>query len=579
MAWTALPHLAVLVLAALLGVASAQNCPSHSHQLEGRYTQSHHAACVCDAGYESRSRHCAWSGCRDTSRNCYRNRAAGDCYSQSEQGSRGGSSTSADPGSLSAAYSMLYGGGGSGNQIWFNMRNECPQTCGFCDRAAPDDFCGGLSTVGAGSHSYVYYGSGYSDAREYTEIPCTWTVHCTGGHPEFAIRDGVAISSGSSARVYDGGSTSSSELAHFTGSRASGTARASGSRMMVTFRPSGSRTHSNTIDATVTCRCNDNYFGSDCSVHCVSSSTCSGHGTCQSAGTCDCNRGYYGRNCGSHCLASSTCSGHGHCSSDGSCDCDLTYYGSNCATHCTDAETCNSQGSSGTLGGSCNPNGTCTCVQDFHGSDCSVHCGQCGHNGQWSLGPECKLTECNTDSGGICSATGVCSYSHCTSNFYGDTCDTFCSDDTGSMYSAACARSGKCIGLRSDMHHCNGHGSCSSDGTCECGSMWSGSYCDTPFGMLAFIPVAVVAIGALHFLKKKKPTKKKPIRNMDITNTLVAVDVVDTPESLADGVSDEEYEPPLIQESNPVASHGFCSSCGTPCSPAEKFCDECGHEL
>ena len=57
--------------------------------------------------------------------------------------------------------------------------------------------------------------------------------------------------------------------------------------------------------------CAVKFYGSNCTTHCDTTVTCSGHGTCDGGGSCTCTTDYYGEHCGHHCNARTTCDGHG----------------------------------------------------------------------------------------------------------------------------------------------------------------------------------------------------------------------------------------------------------------------------
>lgn len=95
-------------------------------------------------------------------------------------------------------------------------------------------------------------------------------------------------------------------------------------------------------------------------IDCNPNTSCSGHGTCQSDGSCQCNPGFSGSDCSSCatnyysyptcncmfefvlwvqfliitvvCVSGTTCSGHGTCNTtDGTCSCASSFSGSNCS--------------------------------------------------------------------------------------------------------------------------------------------------------------------------------------------------------------------------------------------------------
>lgn len=112
------------------------------------------------------------------------------------------------------------------------------------------------------------------------------------------------------------------------------------------------------------------YYSLDCNFN----SNCTGHGSCNSSGHCECDFHFAGDNCSQcsphyypigacdtcmceegermgvesnisiDCDSTSTCSGHGSCNSSGLCECDPNFAKSNCTACIADfypADTCN----------------------------------------------------------------------------------------------------------------------------------------------------------------------------------------------------------------------------------------------
>jgi len=79
------------------------------------------------------------------------------------------------------------------------------------------------------------------------------------------------------------------------------------------------------------CHCAPQFVGTSC--QCSGQFFCSGNGVCKDGnGTCLCNNNYYGSNCSVFCFANSTCSGFGICSQNGNCVCNPGWSGKSCST-------------------------------------------------------------------------------------------------------------------------------------------------------------------------------------------------------------------------------------------------------
>lgn len=134
--------------------------------------------------------------------------------------------------------------------------------------------------------------------------------------------------------------------------------------------------------------CAPNYYNYPTCTFCLASTTCNGHGTCNTLGGCNCSTGFAGPNCNqcaanyynypscTFCLASTTCNGHGTCNSLGGCNCSTGFTGPNCSscaanyynypncTFCLASTTCNGHGTCNTLGG-------CNCSTGYAGAGCN----------------------------------------------------------------------------------------------------------------------------------------------------------------------------------------------------------------
>lgn len=156
-------------------------------------------------------------------------------------------------------------------------------------------------------------------------------------------------------------------------------------------------------------KCATNYYQSDCNTFCEASSTCSGHGACNTNGSCvcsqttngmwtgaDCNScvaGYHGPTCS--CNADSTCSGHGSCNAQGTCDCSTGWDGAACDTcaygyftatciiACTATVNCSNHGY-------CIETGACKCdADDVKGHFNGTFCNTCIEG---YYGPSCRIS-------------------------------------------------------------------------------------------------------------------------------------------------------------------------------------------
>jgi len=183
--------------------------------------------------------------------------------------------------------------------------------------------------------------------------------------------------------------------------------------------------------ASDSCLCNEGWMGSSCASQ---TCYCSGHGTCSDPGVCSCITGYSGSQCEEwNCFGisrqntSSVCSSHGECASLDACTCSQGYGGDSC-----DIISCYDKiGDDACSTGSCVAPNRCTCPEGFTGRECQVNI---------------SLT-CPSESTCVCPRQGMDPSTRCQScrpGYYPQLeCTQYCAG-------------------------CNGHGSCSSEGSCFC---------------------------------------------------------------------------------------------------------------
>eukprot|EP01062_Namystynia_karyoxenos_P060139 TRINITY_DN51631_c0_g1_i1.p1 TRINITY_DN51631_c0_g1~~TRINITY_DN51631_c0_g1_i1.p1 ORF type:complete len:443 (+),score=60.05 TRINITY_DN51631_c0_g1_i1:77-1330(+) len=147
-----------------------------------------------------------------------------------------------------------------------------------------------------------------------------------------------------------------------------------------------------------------------CDVVCTSSS-CQGHGFCDSAGRCECdcvNGGacwaglncelcsahHYGADCATYCDPTISCRGRGQCDGAGACQCDSGLCGADCTeccaadtfnwptcdVRCSNAETCSGHGRC------LRSSGRCECDTGFAQPDCA----SCSESDRYYGYPECE---------------------------------------------------------------------------------------------------------------------------------------------------------------------------------------------
>ncbi len=96
--------------------------------------------------------------------------------------------------------------------------------------------------------------------------------------------------------------------------------------------------------ASDTCRCQNGYYGEDCSITTCfgmwsnETAVCSSNVKCTALDTCVCDNEYVGNDCslavcyGVESSDSTVCSGHGNCTAPNMCDCELGYAASDCSS-------------------------------------------------------------------------------------------------------------------------------------------------------------------------------------------------------------------------------------------------------
>ncbi|XP_074894713.1 tenascin-N isoform X1 [Buteo buteo] len=118
--------------------------------------------------------------------------------------------------------------------------------------------------------------------------------------------------------------------------------------------------HGTLLYETCSCKCAEDWEGSDCS-HPTCPSHCSSHGRCDS-GKCICDEPYFGEDC-SHQLCPENCSGNGICdTAKGVCQCYEEFIGDDCSEKRCPGD-CSGNGFCDT--------GECYCHDGFFGLDCS----------------------------------------------------------------------------------------------------------------------------------------------------------------------------------------------------------------
>ena len=270
-------------------------------------------------------------------------------------------------------------------------------------------------------------------------------------------------------------------------------------------------------------QCATNYYGPSCTTFCQASTTCNGHGSCNSAGSCSCNTGFTGASCSqcatgftgancnqcatnyygypsctTFCQASTTCGGHGSCNTAGSCACNSGFAGSNCQY--SDALNCSSHGTVGVHGNcSCNTGFTGTqcnqCTTDYYGYPTCTYCeasttcnghGSCNSDGSCTcdsgfVGPNCQYSNATTCNGhGTAQSDGSCT---CDSGFFGAGCysdTTTCNGYGKAQIDGSCVCNPGVAGSNCqyiDTMTCNSHGTAQTDGSCVCSPGFAGPGC------------------------------------------------------------------------------------------------------
>ena len=288
------------------------------------------------------------------------------------------------------------------------------------------------------------------------------------------------------------------------------------------------------------CACTGVYGGNNCSVKCPGDETpCSGHGSCDletSLCTCDSDLVEW-TGAGCNCSSLLTCNGRGVCE-DGGCrcrdnfrgknclQCQPNYHGSACQLYCDP----NADANATHLG--CSGRGTCTVVRDesetikcacdttpvhifldkrrsFTPSySADLNCKDCTAGffpkvdifDSFDTTPLGLYVPCQeTCASATCNNAGVCNdrygepgqslcicahervnastyCSTCNEGWFpdrvghADACTKFCSPDVVTLPDACDEGNVSCV-------HCNGHGSCSSEGFCVCEEEYTGDMC------------------------------------------------------------------------------------------------------
>ncbi|XP_033745589.1 uncharacterized protein LOC117331103 [Pecten maximus] len=236
------------------------------------------------------------------------------------------------------------------------------------------------------------------------------------------------------------------------------------------------------------CTCFPGFKGYDCSEpSCPGTPECSDKGTCV-AGTCMCDSDrigdycqlpcYNGTNINGECVCNKTCitgpfchlecSGNGLCDTNGECVCDFNdgFKGDKC-----DKPGCPGWPENCMGHGSCNEvTGECQCDSNWKQPACAI--------------PECP-NDCNNDPDAQClepPGGGIPRCFNCSSNKMGDACEYDCFHgvgvrDANGNWECECD---SCYSGTTCNLLCNGQGSCTGNGTCDCGfNGYRGSLCDT----------------------------------------------------------------------------------------------------
>lgn len=286
------------------------------------------------------------------------------------------------------------------------------------------------------------------------------------------------------------------------------------------------------LSVSYTLYCDENYYGSSCSVYCVpQDSTSTGHYTCDAdTGEKICRAGW--EDASNDCLTfADDCLGkdcrNGHCV-DGvhsySCSCNEGYTGTSCETNINECGSSPCQ-----HGSSCSDlvdGYTCACPNGFVGPRCEyVACSKanlCLNNGtcygdQQCLcrpgyfGTLCQQRMCDAVpciNGGTCSSNGTCL---CPPEYTGNQCDVLKCD----FISNHCKNNGSCVegkcvcrkanyGTSCEKERCT-NSTCQNGGSCvvtdedigyrcQCTQGYSGQNCQSP-GNLCSMPVNDKQIG------------------------------------------------------------------------------------
>jgi len=278
-----------------------------------------------------------------------------------------------------------------------------------------------------------------------------------------------------------------------------------------------------------------------CTVYkCTQPSDCLNGGTCSGTGTCNCPVAWTGENCSTQnnclidsdctatdptavchsgvcfkCLKDTDCGANGTCSA-GKCACNADYYGNVCQYNCT-LKTCNNNGACTPSPNDAPP--TCTCIPNCSGANCEKCCPTdskgniCSNNGTCKDSLTCTCNSgytgnacqyaCPKDSAGnICAGHGTCS-KQCTDSLCTCDCDTGYGppESCAQQCPAGCASPGgtcdftktpaTCIcsaGYRGPNctikcpadslgNICFNHGTCDTNGQCQCNLDFSGYDC------------------------------------------------------------------------------------------------------
>ena len=289
---------------------------------------------------------------------------------------------------------------------------------------------------------------------------------------------------------------------------------------------------------TATCDCDEKFRGPDCSIECPGDVVaCNGHGTCDDAGTCTCQTNVQWSLPSCKCADELTCNAKGTCvdekcvcfgnnSGEHCVQCKKNWHGDNCDLYCDPYLKANISnkvaGQFGCFGhGTCFPSAgsvKCTCnldtttrinvngaVNDYTSYyERSMNCGECLEEyfpKQKTVNDHGMPAEYQVPCEGSCLPASCNNHGQCNHNYGAPNeklckCDlphldddSFCTKCETNWYpldlstiscNRYCIASGslptECDGTI-DCLSCNGHGSCTDEGTCKCDDSYTGDQC------------------------------------------------------------------------------------------------------